>query len=162
MKSPKLDRLDIKILAALQADGRITNRKLADQVGLSPSPCLERVKRLEATGYIRRYTAMIDVEKLFGVVTVFAEIALERHGAEATKEFERLIVEIPEVVECYEVSGKQDFIARFVCKDIKSYHELTENLLNRSELGISQVSSRIVLRSVKEFTGFSIKIPEKL
>lgn len=156
MKPPKLDAIDLKILALLQAQGRITNQKLAEAVGLSPSPCLERVKRLESAGYIERYGAVLNVEKLYGAVTVFAEIALKEHGAEPQSRFEKFINTIDQAVECFEVSGKQDYIARFVCADINAYQKLTSDLLENPKLGISQISSRIVLRRVKQFSGYPL------
>ncbi len=156
MKTPKLDAIDIRILALLQKEGRLTNQKLAETIGLSASPSLERVKRLESAGYIKRYGAVLDVEKLYGAVTVFAEIALKEHGAQAQSRFEKHIKTIEEAVECFEISGKQDYIARFVCRDVNAYQELTSDLLENPKLGINQISSRIVLRRVKEFSGFPL------
>ncbi len=156
MKPPKLDRLDLKILATLQRDGRITNQKLADTIGLSASPCLERVRRLEAAGYIRRYAALLDIERLSGAVTVFADISLKNHERETVARFERALADMPQIVECFEVSGTRDYLAHFVCPDIKTYHALTDDLLKRSDLGIAHVASRIVLRVVKEFNGYPL------
>ncbi len=112
-RPPALDRVDIRILAALQRDGRSTVQRLAEKVGLSPRACLERVRRLEASGLILGYQAVIAVELLSRPLTIFAEIALERHGQH--DQFERRLAAIEEVVECWEVSGTFDYLARFAC-----------------------------------------------
>src|SRR5436190_22600735 len=102
-RPPALDRIDIKILAALQRDGRSTNEKLAAAVALSPRACLERVRRLEAAGVIAGYQAVIELARLSKPITVFAEIALERLGHQ--QRFEKALLAIEEMVECWEVSG---------------------------------------------------------
>src|SRR6267378_3020207 len=123
---PALDRIDIKILATLQRLGRSTNQKLADTVGLSPRACLERVRKLEAAGIIAGYQAVIELALLTKPITVFAEIALERLGNQ--QRFEQGLAAIEEIVECWEVSGTFDYLARFVCADLARYEALTNAL----------------------------------
>jgi DNA-binding Lrp family transcriptional regulator len=158
-RPPALDRIDIKILAELQRQGRMTVQRLAEKVGLSPRPCLERVRRLEAAGIIAGYHAVIDVERLSRPVTVFAEIALEKHGRQ--DRFERHLAGIDEVVECWEVSGNFDYLIRFVCPDLERYGELTSALIDNSALGVSRIVSHVALRSVRRFAGYPLSVLRK-
>lgn len=152
MRRALLDAIDIKILAALQREGRITNEKLAAQVGLSPRPCLERVRRLEAEGIIIGYQAVLAVERLSQPVTVFAEIALQ---SQARREpFERRLGEIEDIVECWEVSGAFDYLARFVVGDLTRYEALTRALIEDPDLAVARIVSQIVLRPVRRFAGY--------
>jgi DNA-binding Lrp family transcriptional regulator len=151
-RPPALDRIDIKILASLQSNGRMTIQKLADAVGLSARPCLERVRRLEASGIIAGYRAVIDVARLSRPVTVFTEIALEKHGHQ--DRFERRLKSLDEAVECWEVTGTSDYLVRFVCADLAAYETLTNGLIDDPELGIARVVSHIALRPVREFNGY--------
>ncbi|MBB6559306.1 DNA-binding Lrp family transcriptional regulator [Acidovorax soli] len=105
----KIDRLDLRILAQLQKNGRMTNVDLADAVGLSPSPCLIRVKRLEHAGYIAGYGAQLRLEKLGDTLTVFTEVTLSDHRREDFSRFEAAIREVDEVLECHLVSGGYDY-----------------------------------------------------
>jgi DNA-binding Lrp family transcriptional regulator len=151
-KAPALDAIDIRILAALQRDGRMTIKRLAETVGLSARPCLERVRRLEAGGIIAGYQAQVAVERLSKPVLVFAEIWLERHaGRDAV---EKRLKSIDEAVESWEISGASDYLVRFVCADLAGYEELTAELLGDPGLGVSRIVSRIVLRPVRRFGGF--------
>jgi DNA-binding Lrp family transcriptional regulator len=151
-RPPALDRIDIKILATLQRDGRSTNEKLAAAVALSPRACLERVRRLEGSGIIVGYQAVIDLALLSKPVTVFAEIALERLGNQ--QRFEQNLTTIPEVVECWEVSGTLDYLARFVCADLARYETLTNMLAGDGKLGVARIVSHIALRPVRRFAGY--------
>src|SRR6185312_1147457 len=112
INAPKLDRIDLKILAQLQRTGRITNVELADAVGLSPSPCLTRVKRLEQVGYISGYGAQIDLKKLGDFVTVFTEVTLQDHRSSDFVRFESKIRNVDEIMECYLVSGGYDYLLK--------------------------------------------------
>ena len=144
--NPKLDRIDINILVQLQAVGRITNVELADAVGLSPSPCLQRVKRLEAAGYIVGYGARLNLAKLTESVTVFTEVTLADHRRPDFVKFEANIRSVDEVLECHLVSGGYDYLLRFLCRSISHYQELIENLLERN-IGIEKYFSYIVIKS---------------
>ncbi|MDF3010918.1 MAG: AsnC family transcriptional regulator, partial [Burkholderiales bacterium] len=116
--APKLDRIDINILVQLQANGRMTNVDLANAVGLSPSPCLQRVKRLEAAGYISGYGAHINLAKLTESVTVFTEVTLADHRRADFVKFEASIRNIDELLECHLVSGGYDYLLRFLVRNI--------------------------------------------
>lgn len=151
-RPPALDRIDIRILVALQRDGRSTIQKLAGVVGLTPRPCLERVRRLEAAGIITGYQAVIAIERLSKPVTIFAEIALERQGQQ--DRLEKRLSAIEEAVECWEVSGNFDYIARFVCADLARYETLTADLIDDGDLGVARIVSHIALRPVRRFAGY--------
>jgi len=151
-RTPTLDRIDVKILAALQRDGRSTIQKLADKVGLSPRACLERVRRLEASGIIAGYQALVELAKLSQPVNVFAEIVLEKQASQGR--FEQRLAAIAEVVECWEVSGTIDYIARFVCADLATYEALTSKLIDDPNLGVARIVSHVALRPVRRFTGY--------
>jgi DNA-binding Lrp family transcriptional regulator len=150
-RPPALDQIDLRILAALQRDGRMTIQKLAGAAGLTPRPCLERVRRLEAAGIIRGYHADVALEKLSRPVTVFAEIVLERQSRREL--VERRLAGTDEIVECWEVSGTVDYLARVVCADVARYEELTAALIGERELGIARIVSHITLRPVRRFAG---------
>jgi DNA-binding Lrp family transcriptional regulator len=155
-RPPALDRIDIKILAALQQDGRSTVQKLAGLVGLTPRPCLERVRRLEASGIIAGYRAVIAIERLSKPVTIFAEIALEKLGRQ--DRLEKRLRAIEEMVECWEVSGDLDYLARFVCSDVARYEALTTGLIDDPELGVRRITSHIALRPICTFAGFPVSL----
>jgi len=155
-RQPALDRIDIKILAILQRNGRSTIQKLAETVGLSPRPCLERVRRLEAAGIIAGYQAVLALERLSRPLTIFAEIVLEKQVHR--DRFERRLTGIEQIVECWEVSGDFDYLARFVCADLGEYEALTAELLDNAHLGVARIVSHIALRAVRRFGGY----PESL
>jgi len=155
-RPPALDRIDVKILAALQRDGRSTMQKLAHTVGLSPRASLERVRRLEAAGVIAGYQAVVELRQLARPITVFAEIILEKQAHRGR--FEKRIAAIEDVVECWEVSGVIDYMARFVCADLARYEELTSELIDDPGLGVARIVSHVVLRAVRRFSGY----PESL
>ncbi len=155
-RPPALDRIDIKILAALQRDGRVTIQKLAGAVGLTARPCLERVRRLEGAGIISGYRAVLALERLSKPITIFAEIALEMQGHQ--DRLEKRLVAIEEVVECWEVSGNVDYVARFVCADLGRYETLTADLIGDKTLGVSRIVSHIALRPVRRFAGYPVAL----
>lgn len=136
----------MKILAQLQQNGRITNVCLADAVGLSASPCLLRVKRLEQAGYISGYGAQINLPKLGETVTVFTEITLTDHTKEYFIRFESTLRRVEEVVECHLVSGGYDYLVKFVTRGLTHYQEVIEGLLERN-IGIAKYFSYIVIKS---------------
>lgn len=144
--SAKLDRIDLKILAELQKNGRITNVDLADVVGLSPSPCLTRVKRLEAAGYITGYGAQLQLRKLGDVLLVFTEVTLSDHRYDDFARFEAAIKNISEVIECHLVSGGYDYLLKFVTRSVDHYQSVIESMLERN-IGIEKYFSYIVIKS---------------
>jgi DNA-binding Lrp family transcriptional regulator len=151
-RPPALDRIDIKILAALQRNGRSTIQKLAGMVGLTPRPCLERVRRLEAAGIIAGYQAVLALERLSKPVTIFAEIIMDKQGR--SDRLEKRLASIEEIVECWEVSGDLDYLARFVCSDLARYETLTTDLIDDGEIGVARIVSHIALRPVRRFAGY--------
>ena len=153
---PALDQIDVRILSELQRDGRTTIQKLAEKVGLSPRACLDRVRRLEGSRVIAGYQAVVDLGHLSQPVNVFAEIILEKQAQQ--QRFERRLAALEEVVECWEVSGTVDYVARFVCRDLAAYQELTTALIEDQSLGIARIVSHVALRPVRKFAGY----PESL
>ena len=142
----KLDRIDLKILSELQKNGRITNVELAELVNLSPSPCLMRVKKLQAEGYITGYLAKIDVSKLGQTLTVFTEITLKNHRQTDFARFLATVDKIEEIMECHLVSGGYDYLMKFVTSGIVEYQTIMERLLEM-DIGIDKYFSFVVLKS---------------
>lgn len=145
----KLDKLDIKILAALQNDGRATKTRLGELVGLSPSPCHERIKRLEAAGYISGYHAEIDVDRLARPSLVMVEICLKTHDSADFERFSKHVASVPEVLECYQTSGAVDFILKVIAKDLEAYQALIDRLLD-ANIGIGRYTTCVVTKRVKK------------
>jgi len=145
--APRLDRIDLHILSHLQLNGRITNLELAGEVGLSPSPCLMRVKRLEKAGYIAGYGARIELREPGDTETVFTEITLSDHRSADFAKFESRIRAISEITECYLVSGGYDYLLKFIMRSINHYQETIENLL-ATEIGIEKYFSYVVIKPV--------------
>ncbi|MBB3163294.1 Lrp/AsnC family transcriptional regulator [Rhizobium laguerreae] len=142
----KLDRIDVKILNVLQADGRITNVELSELVNLSPSPCLLRVKKLQAEGYIEGYSARINIGKLGQTLTVFTEMTLKNHRQLDFARFLTAIEKVDQVIECHLVSGGYDYLVKFVTSGIEEYQTIMERLLD-SEIGIDKYFSFVALKS---------------
>ncbi len=145
--TPKLDRIDINILSRLQEQGNITNVALAEAVGLSPSPCLQRVKRLEKAGYVEGYRAVVNLRKLAEHVVVFTEITLSDHRRKDFTKFEVEIRKHPNVMECHLLSGGYDYLVKFVARGVSQYQEIMEELLERN-LGIDKYFSYIAIKPV--------------
>lgn len=152
MHDDNLDRYDLKILAALQKDSRISNQELAEQIGLSPSPCSRRVKQLEDAGYITRQVALLDQRKLGLTLTVFVMIGLDRHTPDRFSGFEKTIRQCPEVLSCSLVTGMDaDYQLRVVVPDMDHYQHFLLDTLTRIE-GVSSVRSSFVLNQVVSST----------
>ena len=145
--SAKLDRLDLRILCHLQKNGRASNVEIADAVGLSPSPCLVRVKRLEQAGYIAGYGAHIRLEKLGDTLMVFTEVTLQDHKRDDFVKFETSIRPIGEIVECHLVSGGYDYLLKFITRGVNHYQEIIEGLLE-ANIGIEKYFSYIVIKTL--------------
>jgi len=151
----KLDEYDLKILRILQRHGRTTKVKLAEEVGLSPSPTWERLSRLEKAGVITGYQACIDPKTFGSMTTVMVEVLLKHHGVEDFKRFESVIAERSEVVECLATGGVVDYIMRVVVRDIDTYQRFMDNLLE-SGVGIDRYFSLVVTKPVKAYTGLPL------
>ncbi|CCV13898.1 Lrp/AsnC family transcriptional regulator [Mesorhizobium sp. STM 4661] len=142
----KLDKIDIKILSQLQKNGRVTNVELADLVNLSPSPCLMRVKKLQAEGFITGYSAQIDVSKLGQTLTVFTEVTLKHHQQNDFARFLTAIQKVDSVIECHLISGGYDYLVKFVTAGISEYQTIMERMLEL-DIGIDKYFSFVVLKS---------------
>ena len=140
-----LDGFDFKILVHLQREGRCSNVDLAESVGLSPSPCLLRSKRLQEIGLIRGYRADIALEKLGNYVIVFSEVTLSGHRPHDFRKFEEGAGKYKEIVDCYNVSGGYDYLLKIVAPGIGYFQALMEKMLE-DDIGIERFASRIVMR----------------
>lgn len=145
-QAPRLDRIDIAILVQLQKDSQLTNVQLAQQIGLSPSPCLQRVKRLEAAGLITGYGARLNLSGLTESIIIFTEITLQDHRREDFVKFEQALRSVEELMECHLVSGGYDYLLRFVARNVMHYQQIIEALVDRN-IGIEKYFSYIVLKS---------------
>jgi Lrp/AsnC family leucine-responsive transcriptional regulator len=143
-----LDPIDRKILAILQRDGRVSIADLAQQVGLSPSPCLRRVRLLEEAGVIARYVAMVDQQAVGLPVSVFVSIKLESQREEALTKFGKSIERWPEVLECYLMTGPRDYLLRVVVSDLSAYERFLKQKLTKLT-GIASIESSFALEQVK-------------
>jgi Lrp/AsnC family transcriptional regulator, regulator of ectoine-degradation genes len=144
----RLDGIDLKILGTLQAEGRITKAALAEAAGLSPTPCWERLKRLEKAGLIKGYHAEIDLDRLGRPATILVEMILKQHRYDDFQRFERAIRQVEEVVECYATGGGIDYLLKVIAPSIDAYQRLIDRLL-LAEIGIDRYFTYIVTRAVK-------------
>lgn len=142
-----MDKFDKAILATLQRQGRISNQELADAIGLSPSPCLRRLRALEEAGYIDGYGARLNARKLGLTLTAFIQISLDKHTPERFAAFEKKLTKLPEVLECHLITGQQaDYLLKVIVKDMDAYQHFLLNKLTTIE-GITGVHSSFVLKS---------------
>jgi Lrp/AsnC family transcriptional regulator, leucine-responsive regulatory protein len=148
MPKPDLDAIDHHIISALQADGRLTNVELADRVGLSPSPCLRRTKRLEREGYIQAYRAVLERRRIGLDLTVFVGVKIEDHANERAEAFQDAILAMPEIVACHLVAGDVDYLLEVVVPDLEHYQAyLVGKLLNLPI--VREVRSNIAIQTLK-------------
>ena len=153
--SMKIDDISKQILTILQKDGSITNSDLAKQIGLAPASTLERVKKLEKNGLIKKYVALLDFEKIGKEVVTFVEISMNEHSAETIKRFSSEIAKIPEVLECHHISGEKDFLLKVVTRSIKEYESFAlEKLAVIPHVG--KVATFFVLSTVKSETSIPL------
>jgi Lrp/AsnC family leucine-responsive transcriptional regulator len=148
MPKSDLDEIDCRIVAALQADGRLSNVELAERVGLSPSPCLRRVKRLEREGYIDGYRAMLERGRIGLGFTVFVGVKVEGHADERMHAFEAGVLAMPEVVACHMVSGEADYLLEVVVPDLEHYQRLLLGKLLALPM-VKEVRSNIAIQTLK-------------
>jgi len=146
--SISLDALDSKILAALQEDGRLSNVELAERVGLSPSPCLRRVKRLEEEGYIAGYKAKVDRRRLGLGMTIFVGVKVDGHRDANARAFQEGVQKLPEVVACHMVSGETDFLLEVVVADLAAYDAFLSRILLLMPM-VRDIRSNFAIRTVK-------------
>lgn len=152
----QLDRYDWQILRVLQQDGRISNQDLAERIGLSPSPCLRRVRALEESGLITGYRALLDAKKLGLSLMALIQISMDRHTPERFTSFDAAIAEIPELLECLLITGQDaDYQLKVVVRDMDAYQELLLDRITRIP-GVTGVHSSFVLRRVVDRTALPL------
>ena len=149
------DEIDLRILEVLQREGRISNQELADQIGLSPSPCLRRLKRLEESGVIRQYVALVDSLKVGLGLLAYVSVKLEKRGEGAVKAFARAVQNWQEVVACYSMTGDLDYLLRVHVEDLEHYSRFVMNSLLKHP-GITEVKSSFALERVKDTTALPL------
>src|SRR5689334_17128059 len=150
-----MDAIDKKILGVLQTNGRISNQDLADRVGLSASPCLRRVKALEARGIVQRYVAILDPGAVAQGLQAVVEVRLDRQTTDSVARFEKEILKFPQVLECYLVAGDWDYVLRVVARDLDEFREFCVNRLARIA-GVGNVKSNISMKQVKYSTALPL------
>ncbi|WP_245943841.1 Lrp/AsnC family transcriptional regulator [Acuticoccus kandeliae] len=148
METLKLDQIDRHILRVLQENARLTNQELSERVGLSPSPCLRRLKRLEAEGVITGYFASVDEEKLGLPVAIFMSVRLERQVDAELGRFEAEVRKHPEIVDCWLMTGDNDYLLRIVAPGLKEYEHFLTSIFTKIP-GIASIRSSVSLRRVK-------------
>jgi Lrp/AsnC family transcriptional regulator, leucine-responsive regulatory protein len=149
--SPGLDRIDIAILDRLQDDGRITNAALAASVGIGPTACLARVRKLEIAGVIRAYAALVDPDAVGQPVTALARVQLRQHGTDELEAFKRAIGAFEQVQACWHLAGEDDFVLKIVAADLADYERFVTGQLSALE-NLGRVRTSICLSTVKEET----------
>lgn len=151
----KLDKTDLQILRTLQENARLTTKELAARVSLSSTPVFERLKRLESNGYIKKYVAVLDAEKLNQGFVVFCKVKMQRMNYDIAVAFARIVGEIPEVTECYNISGSFDYLLKVHAPDMKYYQGFVLNVLGRIE-NLGSVESVFVMDTVKQEYGIRV------
>ena len=151
----KLDKTDLQILRILQRNAKLTTKELADKVQLSPTPVFERQRRLEKKGYIRRYVAVLDPEKLNQSLLVFCKVKLKQINHEIADAFTARVMGIPEVSECYNISGAYDYLLKVRATDMRQYQEFVLNQLGNIE-HLSSIESTFVMSEVKQNSGINV------
>lgn len=151
----KLDKVDLQILRTLQENARLTTKELAAQVSLSSTPVFERLKRLEREGYIKKYIAVLDADKLNQGFVVFCNVKLRRMNKDIAMEFTRIIQNIPEVTECYNISGSYDYLLKIHAPNMKYYQEFIINVLGTID-SLGSLESMFVMDEVKHDYGLHI------
>jgi len=155
----QLDRADLKLLELLQRDGRATIQALSEAIHLSARATLNRVRKLEAQGQIEGYRALVSRAVLGEQISVFAEIGLKDQRQAVVQRFEKRMATSPEVIGCYVVSGRYDYLVRIACPHLADYHRLINAWLDDPALGVEKIVTNIELQTIKEFTGFPLPKP---
>jgi DNA-binding Lrp family transcriptional regulator len=148
MSKPKLDRIDHNILEILQSRGKITNAQLSKEVGLSPAPTLERVKKLETSGIIESYHAQLNRRKIGLGVMTFVQVTLSGHRKAITDQFIDTINSVPEIVECHHVTGSCDFLLKVISEDMDAYQRLITDTVNEIEV-VASTQTMVILSTTK-------------
>lgn len=153
--APPLDQYEKRILRLLQEDASLSNAEIAEQVGLSASPCWRRIDRLEREGFIKRRVAILDRRKVGLNAQIFAQVKLNAHGRANLDEFAAAIRDLPEVLECYVMMGSVDFLLRIVAPDIEAYEKLFFNRVSQLP-GVQEVNSTVALSEIKATTALPL------
>jgi len=151
----KLDYIDQQILKILQVNGRITNKDLALKLGLSPPPTLERVKKLEQQGYIKGYAAIVDPKMINLGSTMLVSISLHQHQFDAINEFRQAVLSFDEVMDCYHVTGGDDFLLKVACKNIEEFEKFVIEKLSMLR-NMGKIKTSVVLSTLKNSTAYPI------
>jgi DNA-binding Lrp family transcriptional regulator len=146
---------DVRILAALQNEGRLTNQDLADRVGMSTSPCWRRVRQMEDQGVIQGYRAVLDRRKIGLGVLAFVRVKIDSHSDGEAREFERDVLELDDVVACYSIAGDADFLLQVVSRDLDTYAEFAMAVIRRLPR-IKEMLTMFVLKEIKPFNGLPV------
>ncbi len=153
------DEIDIKILELLQQDAKKGIKELAFEVGLSATPVYERIKRLEKNDIIKKYSVLLNREKIGLELMVFCMVSLQTHSMQRIEQFENAVKEMQEVAEAYHISGEYDYLLKVICHDNKEYHDFLVHKLSKLEM-VAKVQSQFVMAETKvAYTGFKIKKP---
>ena len=152
----QLDDTDKQILNILQENGRITNAELASRVGISPPPMLERVKKLEKRGFIKKYVALVDPDAVGKGTMALVSVSLDRHRIKSIDQFMRAIERLPEVMECYHITGEEDYLLKVAIKDIHEYENFVLQKLTKIP-ALSKIKTSFILSTVKYETNFLIE-----
>jgi Lrp/AsnC family leucine-responsive transcriptional regulator len=150
-----LDRIDLKILQALQEDAQIKNRVLADQVALSPSACLRRIRDLEERGLITGYRANVSIDRIRSVTIVLAQVSFERHSVGRFVEFDAWAARTPEIVESLRISGNFDYMLRVVVSDLHDWKRIMREMTD-GEFGVEKIVSNFMMEDMKSFRGYPL------
>ena len=156
MAPNKLDKIDKKILNILQENGRITNAQLANEVGLSPPPMLERVKKLEKNGIIDKYVAILNANKIDKSTIVIVSLSLARHRIKSIDQVTHELLKLPEILECYHIAGEEDYLLKVVVENVHEYEKFILKKLTRIS-GIRKIRSHVVLSTLKYSTKIFIE-----
>jgi DNA-binding Lrp family transcriptional regulator len=152
-----MDKTDRKILAELQRNGRLSSQALAEKVGLSTSPCWRRVRRMEKAGVIAGNVAVVDPESVGLNVIAFAQVSLEDHHPDSVAEFDRMVDDLPEILECHAMSGQHDYQLKVICESIGAYDELLSKNILRVK-AVHTVNTSFVLRTNKSTTALPLAL----
>ncbi len=155
----QLDQTDVRILQLLQHDARLTNKEIADKLGKTVTPIYERIKWLKQEGYIQRYVAVLDKNKIDKSLVAFTNVQLKEHSHPMLKAFEKDIVKFDEVMECYHMTGLYDYLLKIVVKDMNEYQGFIVNKLAKLS-NIGTVQSSFIMTEVKYETAYTISIPD--
>ena len=156
METHQLDKTDLQLLKILQENGRISIKELAQRVHLSPTPVFDRVRRLEYTGVIERYTAVLNAAKLGQGFIVFCSVRLRRMGKDIAHDFVERVKDIPEVAECYNISGEFDYLLKIYAPDMQYYNEFCINVLGTIE-SLGSIQSSFVMNPIKTSVGLPLR-----